>query len=161
LSAFLDKDFAKIGVISDTHGLLRPEVAKVFAGVDYILHAGDIGSRTILDELEKIAPVLAVAGNTDSPMLFRDLFDTEVFEMKQVSLYLIHNVDLLDLDLSTAGLNAVVYGHSHIASIDYKSNVLYFNPGSAGQSRFNLPVTAGLLEINESKIRASIVRLEE
>lgn len=155
----LQKENLVIGLISDTHGLFRSEVNSIFEGVDYILHAGDIGGRAVLDHLEKIAPVLAVLGNTDSRIKFTDIFDTAIFKTACVSIYIIHDVGNLDLDPVKAGFNAVVYGHTHIAAIHNRYGSLFINPGSAGPRRFSLPVTVGKLIISGNKMEASIINL--
>lgn len=155
----LQKNDLKIGVISDTHGLLRPEVFTTFSGVDYILHAGDIGDRTILEKLETIAPVLAVAGNTDSPMIFIDLYDNAILKTDFISIYMIHNINNIDLDPFSAGFDAVIYGHSHKPAVQTRNGVLFFNPGSAGPRRFSLPVSVGLLTIKRKEMKAQIVEL--
>jgi len=155
--ATLKKEPVIIGVISDTHNLLRPEVSTAFNGVDYIIHAGDIGSRDVLNSLETIAPTIAVAGNTDSPMVFSDLDNTAILEINKINILAIHNIDHLDLDPKTAGIEIVVYGHSHKPSIEYKKEVLFFNPGSAGPVRFDLPVSVGILKITRGKIVPDLV----
>src|ERR1700747_1941807 len=121
-----------IGVISDTHGLLRPEAVEALRGVDRILHAGDVGDPQILKELESIAPVTAVRGNVDSGEWGQKLPLTEVVEVDGVSIYMLHILDKLDLKPEASRFAVVVYGHSHIPKIEEKNGVLYFNPGSAG-----------------------------
>jgi uncharacterized protein len=150
----------KIGVLSDTHGLLRPEVAPALAGVDHILHLGDVGDGPILKELARIAPVHAVRGNVDYSGPASNLPATDVLLFEGHYLYLLHNVDLLTLDPAAAKFSAVLYGHSHSASIEHRKGVLYFNPGSCGPRRFNLHVTLGILEIEQKQPpEARIVRL--
>ncbi len=153
------KENLVIGLISDTHGLFRSEINSIFAGVNYILHAGDIGDRAVLDHLEKIAPVLAVPGNNDSRVKFTDIYDTAIFKTACVSIYIIHDIGNLDLDPLKAGFNAVVYGHTHIAAIHNRYGSLFINPGSAGPRRFSLPVTVGKLSISGDKLEASIINL--
>src|ERR1700737_5014619 len=136
-----------LGVISDTHGLLRPEVAEALRGSDRILHAGDIGAPEILEALARIAPVTAVRGNVDTASWARPLPETEVFEAGGVSIYMLHDRGQLDLKPEAAGFRVVVYGHSHQPKIEEKNGVLYFNPGSAGPRRFRLPVSGGGLRI--------------
>ncbi len=130
----------QIGVISDTHGLLRPEALAALRGCDLIVHAGDIGEAGILDRLREAAPVIAVRGNTDRGRWTEDLPDRQVVSCGGRELYLLHDLANLDLDPATAGFCAVVYGHSHRAGQRLQNRVLYFNPGSAGPRRFKLPV---------------------
>ena len=149
-----------IGVISDTHGLLRPEAVEALRGSDLILHAGDVGGAEILDELAKLAAVRAIRGNVDTEPPLRKLPDIEVVEVDEVSIYVIHNVHDLDLNPRAAGLAAVVSGHSHKPAIETRDGVLYFNPGSAGPRRFSLPVTVGKLRIRKGKLAAEVVELQ-
>jgi putative phosphoesterase len=149
-----------VGVISDTHGLLRAEAVEALRGVDQILHAGDIGTPEILKQLREVAPVTAVRGNVDKQKWARDLPHTEVIEVDGVSIYLLHNLDELDLRPEAAGFSVVVYGHSHQPKIEEKNGVLYFNPGSAGPRRFHLPVSVGKLVVESGKIRAELVELK-
>jgi len=149
-----------IGVISDTHGLLRPEAVAALRGSDYIIHAGDIGDPEILDELGEIAPVTAVRGNVDRGAWAKRIPATDVLEVDGVSIYVLHVLEQLDLKPAAAGFLAVVYGHSHVPKQETKNGVLYFNPGSAGPRRFHLPVTIGRLIINKGKLRAEIVKLD-
>lgn len=149
-----------VGVISDTHGLLRAEAVEALRGVDQILHAGDIGTPEILKQLREVAPVTAVRGNVDKQKWARQLPQTEVIEVDGVSIYLLHNLDALDLRPEAAGFRVVVYGHSHQPKIEEKNGVLYFNPGSAGPRRFSLPVSVGRLVIESGKIRAKLVELK-
>lgn len=148
-----------IGVISDTHGLLRPEALDGLIGSHYIIHAGDIGSPKILRELSQIAPVTAVRGNVDKSAWARKLPETEVVEIGDVSIYVLHDLAKLDLSPKTAGFSAVISGHTHVAKQETRDGVLYFNPGSAGPRRFNLPVTVGKLIIEEGAVRAEIIEL--
>jgi uncharacterized protein len=149
-----------LGVISDTHGLLRPEAVDALRGSDRILHAGDIGASEILEMLAKIAPVTAVRGNVDTKSWARALAETEVVEAGGVSVYILHNLGQLDLKPEAAGFRVVVYGHSHHPKIEEKNGVLYFNPGSAGPRRFSLPVSVGRLTIAAGKVRAELVELK-
>jgi putative phosphoesterase len=142
----------KIGVVSDTHGLLRPEVAPALAGVDRILHLGDVGKIEIIEALNRIAPVTAIRGNIDRTDHCSLLPATEVVELPGIAMYLLHNIEELDLDPGVAGFSAVLYGHSHKPSIEHRKGVLYFNPGSCGPRRFHLPVTVGLLHSSSGKI---------
>lgn len=150
----------RIGVISDTHGLLRPEVAPALAGVSHILHLGDVGKISILRDLEKIAPVTAIRGNVDHDGPCSELPETEVVLLEGRYLYMLHDLNTLHLDPAAAKFAAVLYGHSHIPNFHSKKGVLYFNPGSCGPRRFDLPITIGLLTIDEDgKLEAEIVKL--
>jgi putative phosphoesterase len=140
----------KIAVVSDTHGLLRPEVAPALEGVERILHLGDVGAPSILKSLEKIAPVTAVRGNVDKSGLCGHLPETDVLLLEGHYIYLLHDIGTLHLDPAAAKFSAVLYGHSHKPSIEWRRGVLYFNPGSCGPRRFHLPVTVGMLTIEES-----------
>ncbi|MBZ5721651.1 MAG: metallophosphatase family protein [Acidobacteriia bacterium] len=149
----------RIGVISDTHGLLRPEAMAALRGSDHIIHAGDIGDSEILDQLAAIAPVTAVRGNVDRGPRTRNIPTTNVLEAGGVAIYVLHILPELDLKPEAAGFAAVIYGHSHQPHQEMKKGVLYFNPGSAGPRRLRLPVSVGKLHIRGSKIRAEIVEL--
>jgi putative phosphoesterase len=150
----------RIGVISDTHGLLRPEAIEAFAGVDRILHLGDIGDISILAALQRIAPVTAVRGNVDTDGPCSRLPAFETVDADGHTLYLLHNLATLDLDPAIAGFSAVLFGHTHQPKIESKNGVLYFNPGSAGPRRFKLPVTIGMLTIApDVALRPEIVTL--
>ncbi|MDR0843311.1 MAG: metallophosphatase family protein [Acidobacteriota bacterium] len=155
----------RIGVISDTHGLLRPEVAQAFKGVGQIIHAGDVGSPLILEALNKVAPVTVVRGNTDSAAWARGFPPSAVVEIGGVHLYVLHNLAELDLDAAAGGFAAVIYGHSHRQSQETRGGVLYFNPGSAGPRRFSLPASVGRITIEESgtglEIRGEIIPLPD
>jgi len=149
-----------LSVISDTHGLLRPEAVEALRGSDRILHAGDVGNSGILEALARIAPVTAVRGNIDTGSRARLLPETEVVEAGGVSIYILHDLAQLDLNPEAAGFRAVVYGHSHQPKIEEKNGVLYFNPGSAGPRRFHLPVSVGRLVILRGKLKAELVELK-
>ena len=149
-----------LGVISDTHGLLRPEAFEALRGSDRIIHAGDIGDPGILDQLREIAPVTAVRGNVDREAWAREISLTEVLEIGETSIYILHILEQLDLKPEAAGFQVIVSGHSHIPKLETKNGVLYFNPGSAGPRRFKLPVTVGLLRVEQGKVRAEIVELK-
>jgi len=149
-----------LGVISDTHGLLRPEAIEALRGSDGILHAGDVGAPEILEALAQIAPVTAIRGNVDTDAWARALPKTEVVSAGGVSIYMLHDLGQLDLKLEAGGFRVVVYGHSHQLKIEEKNGVLYFNPGSAGPRRFHLPVSVGRLRIEAGKVRAELVELE-
>jgi hypothetical protein len=147
------------GVISDTHGLLRPEAVEALRGSDRILHAGDVGNPKILEALAQIAPVTAIRGNVDTASWARALSETEAVEAGGVSIYMLHDLGRIDLKPEAAGFRVVVYGHSHQPKIEEKNGVLYFNPGSAGPCRFDLPVSLGKLMIEAGKVRAELVKL--
>jgi putative phosphoesterase len=152
----------KIGVISDTHGLLRPEVAPALAGVDRILHLGDVGEISILRELEKIAPVIAIRGNIDREGSCSELPETDVVLFEGRYIYMLHDLNTLHLDPAAAKFAAVLYGHTHAPTSYKKKGVLYFNPGSCGPRRFQLPVTIGLLTIGKNgDLEAEIVPLDQ
>ena len=148
-----------IGVISDTHGLLRPEAVALLRGSDQIIHAGDIGSPEIVPELEKVAPVTAIRGNVDTAPWAQRFPETEVVELGGLHLYVIHDANELDLNPKAAGFAAVISGHSHQPKQELRDGVLYFNPGSAGPRRFSLPVSVGRLEIVAGKVSAEILLL--
>jgi putative phosphoesterase len=148
-----------IGIISDTHGLLRPEALAALRGSDYIIHAGDIGDPSILKELTKIAPVTAIRGNVDLETWAGKVPATSVLEVRDLAIYILHNLAELDLKPKAAGFDVVVYGHSHVAKQETKSGVLYFNPGSAGPRRFRLPVTVGRLTVKDGKVSGEIVEI--
>ena|ERR1700730_1194401 len=148
-----------VGVISDTHGLLRPEAVTALRGADRIIHAGDIGDPAILDRLSEIAPVTAVRGNVDPEPWAKAIPETNVLEVDGVSIYVLHILESLDLKPRSAGMDAVIYGHSHVPKQEIRDGVLYFNPGSAGPRRFQLRVTVGKLIVRDGKIRAEIVQL--
>lgn len=150
----------KIGIISDTHGLLRPEVIPALADVDHILHLGDVGKISILRELEKIAPVTAIRGNVDREGPCAELPETEVVLFEGHYLYLLHDLNTLHLDPAAAKFAAVFFGHTHKPTAYKKKGVLYFNPGSCGPRRFELPVSLGLMEIDSGEeLEAEIVPL--
>jgi putative phosphoesterase len=149
----------KIGIISDTHGLLRPEALVALTGVDHILHAGDVGGEAILDVLRAIAPVTAIRGNIDRMGTPALLPATEAIEVGGKLFYLIHSVHDLDLNPQAAGIDCVVSGHSHTPGMDRRDGVLFLNPGSAGPRRFKLPVTLALVTIEREGLDAAIVPL--
>jgi putative phosphoesterase len=148
-----------IGVISDTHGLLRPEALAALRGSDYIIHAGDIGKPDILKQLAEIAPVTAIRGNVDRDAWADMIPAADVLEVGGVSIYVRHKLHDLDLKPEGAGFSVVVYGHSHVARQETKNAVLYFNPGSAGPRRFRLPVTIGRLMVKDGKISGEILEI--
>jgi len=150
-----------IGVISDTHGLLRPEAVAALQGSDHIVHAGDVGRPDILQELTAIAPVTTVRGNVDQGSWAQKLPRTEVLEAGGVSIYVLHILEQLDLKPEAAGFAAVISGHSHVPKQEVRNGVLYFNPGSAGPRRFNLPVTLGKLVVEKGNVTGEIIRIVE
>jgi uncharacterized protein len=149
-----------LGVISDTHGLLRPEAIQALRGSDLILHAGDVGSPDILEELRRIAPVKAVRGNVDNSPWCETLPQTEVIEAGGLSLYMLHDLKQLDLNPAAAGFAAVICGHSHAPMNETRNGVLFFNPASAGPRRFKLPICVGKLRISDSSISGEIIELQ-
>ncbi len=151
------KDFT-IGVISDTHGLLRRHVNTIFQDVDLIIHAGDIGSPSVLDELGTIASVVAVRGNMDHKTWARALPKTEVAEIGHILVYVLHDINGLDLDPSASGFLAVIHGHTHSAYIEKRNSVLYINPGSAGQGSSG--PTVAIMNIKGGSVKARLVKLE-
>jgi len=150
----------KVGVVSDTHGLLRPGVLTALAGCDHILHAGDVGDRAILDVLAGIAPVTAIRGNIDDHGPCSQLPPIEIVELEGRSIYMLHDVHDLDLDPAAAGIAAVISGHSHKPAVEWRKGVLYFNPGSCGPRRFSLPVSLGFLEIAAESIEPHLLTIK-
>ncbi|MGA3263836.1 MAG: metallophosphoesterase family protein [Terracidiphilus sp.] len=150
----------RIGVVSDTHGLLRPEVAPALAGVERILHLGDVGKASILKELDKIAPVTAIRGNIDREGPCSKLPETEVLLLEGRYIYMLHELSTLHLDPAAGKFAAVLFGHSHVPNFYRRKGVLYFNPGSCGPRRFEFPVTVGQLTIGKDGVlEAQIVSL--
>lgn len=149
-----------IGVVSDTHGLLRPEAVQALRGSEAIIHAGDVGREEILRELEKMAPVTVVRGNIDTSSWARKLPASNMLEIAGTSIYVLHNVDELDLDPAAAGFSAVIFGHSHRPLIENRNGVLFFNPGSAGPRRFNLPICLGRLFVENGKLTPELIELK-
>jgi putative phosphoesterase len=148
-----------IGVISDTHGLLRPEAVELLRGSEHIIHAGDIGAPEIIPELERIAPVTAIRGNVDTQPWARKFPETEVVELDGLHIYVIHDANAIDLNPKAAGFAAVISGHSHQPRQEIRDGVLYFNPGSAGPRRFKLPISVGRLEIVGGKMSAETLEV--
>lgn len=148
-----------IGVISDTHGLLRPESISALQGVDHILHAGDVGDPAILDSLRAIAPLTAIRGNIDHTGVCANLPATEFIELGGKNIYMLHDLSVLDLDPRAAGVSVIISGHSHRPNIERRNEIWYFNPGSAGPRRFSSPVSVGLLEITHGEINPRLVDL--
>ncbi|MGE5457644.1 MAG: metallophosphoesterase family protein [Methanococcaceae archaeon] len=148
-----------IGTISDTHGLLREEVFTAFENCDLILHAGDIGSFEVLEKLRSFKEVIAIRGNVDTQAWAMNLNETELITLQKRKILLIHNLNNLK-DIHTAGkAEIVIYGHSHKADIKYKDHILFFNPGSAGPRRFSLPVSLGLITLDNEEIKPAIVNI--
>jgi len=149
-----------IGIISDTHGLVRPEALEALRGSDLILHAGDIGAPEVLERLRLIADVAAIKGNNDRDGWARQIPDTLEVKLEGVGIYMIHNVSDLEIDPAAAGYRAVISGHSHMPSIAEKSGVMYLNPGSAGPRRFKLPIAVARLQIDRGSVRAEIISID-
>jgi len=147
---------ARIGLISDTHSLVRPEALQHLAGCDAIIHAGDICAQAVLDVLEQVAPVTAVRGNNDTGDWARALPTHARLTVQQVTILVVHDIADLDLDPRSKGISVVVTGHSHKPSIDERDGVLFVNPGSAGPRRFKLPVSAGLLIVDGARATATL-----
>ena len=150
----------RIGVISDTHGLLRPEALRALAGADLIVHAGDVGGPEVLDALRAVAPLVAVRGNNDRGGWASALAEAEVVESGGRSLYVLHDLNTLDLDPRAAGFDVVIAGHSHQPRVERRDGVLYLNPGSAGPRRFRLPIAVARLDVDAGRLDAEIVRLD-
>jgi putative phosphoesterase len=150
-----------IGVISDTHGLLRPEALAALQGSQHIIHAGDVGAAEILESLATIAPVSAIRGNVDKDAWALRLPETEVVELGGISIFVLHDLAKLDLKPEAAGVKVVISGHSHVPKQETSNGVLYFNPGSAGPRRFKLPVTVGRLTVDDGDIRAEIIGIAD
>ena len=149
----------RIGLISDTHGLLRPEALGQLQGSDFIVHAGDIGSRDVIEQLSRLAPVTAVRGNNDKGPWASGLPETDVLEVGEVLLYVIHDIGELDLDPAAAGFHVVISGHSHKPKIEERNGVTFINPGSAGPRRFRLPVSLGHLLIAGREVTPTLTEL--
>jgi len=145
-----------VGVISDTHSLLRPEASEYLHGSDMIVHAGDIGSVDVIVALEEIAPVVAIRGNIDKGSWADDFPEVEVVEVHGKYLYILHSLNDLDLDPTAAGFSVVISGHSHAPKMEEIDGVLYLNPGSAGPRRFKLPIALAKLSVSDSSISAEI-----
>jgi putative phosphoesterase len=149
-----------IGVIADTHGLLRPQALQVLSGVELIIHAGDIGNPKVLAGLARLAPVQAVRGNVDRGDWAAALPRTRVVEVGGLHLYVLHELFSLDLDPAAAGFAAVIYAHSHEPHLERQDGVLYLNPGSAGPRRFTLPVTLALLRVQGASLIPQVIELK-
>jgi putative phosphoesterase len=148
-----------IGVISDTHGLLRPEALTVLTGVERILHAGDIGSPNILERLQSIAPVSAVRGNNDKGAWAEAIPESLLLEVRGHSIHVLHDISQIDLSPAAAGISVVISGHSHKPAVTERDGVLFINPGSAGPRRFRLPISLAKLYVSDDSVRAEIFEL--
>jgi uncharacterized protein len=153
------EDAHVLGIISDTHGLMRPQAIKALEGVTMIIHAGDIGAPEVLEALHAIAPVVAVRGNNDKGEWAQALPETEVVEVGGVALYVLHDVKTLDLDPVAAGFQAVISGHSHRPAMTTRQGILYLNPGSAGPRRFKLPISVARVIVRRNTLDAQLVEL--
>jgi putative phosphoesterase len=149
----------RIGVISDTHGLMRPEALAALEGSDLIVHAGDIGALEVIEAIQRVAPVFAVRGNVDRDPWLADFPPTQVVEVDGTRLFVLHDLNQLDLDPRAADLQVVIFGHSHEPSVTTRRGVLYLNPGSAGPRRFHLPVTLARLQLGADDPSVEIVPL--
>lgn len=150
----------RIGLISDTHGLLRPEAVQALSGVEHIIHAGDVGDPDILTALQAIAPITAVRGNVDYGPILSDLPLTNVVQIGDISIYAIHIIETLDIDLQTGGFQAVIFGHSHRPEVKEKNGVFYINPGSIGPRRFHLPIAMAYLHIHDSQLNVEPITFD-
>ena len=150
----------RIGLISDTHGLLRPEALAFLRGSDHIVHAGDIGHVAVLQELAMLAPVIAVRGNNDREPWADAVRETEVLEVGEVLIYVLHDLSELDVDPAAAGFRVVVSGHSHRPAVEVREGVLYVNPGSSGPRRFKLPIAVAELQVEGASVEARLVELD-
>jgi uncharacterized protein len=150
----------KIGVISDTHGLVRSKVLEAFRGSDLIIHAGDICKQEVLDSLSQVAPVVAVRGNNDKGKWADHLHETEIVEVGSVKIGVVHVLRQLDINPKDAGLDAIISGHSHRASIKHKDGIIYINPGAAGKRMFGLPVTVALMKVDGINVNVQLVTLD-
>ncbi len=148
-----------LGVISDTHGLVRPEAVAALRGCDLLIHAGDVGKADVLRELPELAPLVAVRGNVDTGTWAEALPTTEVVEVDEQLVYVLHDLGRLDLDPVAAGFRVVISGHSHQPAVAERDGVLYLNPGSAGPRRFDLPICLARLELDGDEASAELVEL--
>ena len=149
-----------LGIISDTHGLLRPEAIAALRGSNFIIHAGDVGNPEILDQLKSIAPVFAVRGNVDTDPWASTLSLTEVVELHNTSIYVLHNLEHLELDPAASGFQIVVSGHTHQPKSHLRDGVLYINPGSAGPRRFSLPISMARLDLSKTPWQVEFLQLD-
>jgi putative phosphoesterase len=152
-------DNCTIGIISDTHGLLRPQVVSSLKGADLIIHAGDVGDPSILDKLDNITSVVAVRGNMDAGSWAFKLSRTELVARNKMFIYVLHDISKLDLDPAVSDIKVVISGHTHRPSIAEHEGILYVNPGSAGPRRFNLPVSVALLHIKGDSFKVRLMKL--
>lgn len=150
----------RVGLISDTHGMVRKTAVHALKGVDRLIHAGDIDTVSVLDALEKIAPVTVVRGNMDSPRVFPGLAEWDLIDIGGLFFYVLHDLNRMDISPSAAGVSVVVSGHTHRPAIEQRGGVLYVNPGSAGPNRNGLPVTLAVLEIDSDQIQPRIIELD-
>lgn len=150
----------RIGVISDTHSLMRPQALEALKGSELILHAGDVGDAQVLEQLRTLAPVVAVRGNVDTGAWGESLPLTQEIEVGKIRLYMLHKISDLELDPAAVGFSVVVYGHSHKAIAQTKNGVLYLNPGAAGPRRFDLPITVAKLRLEGKEIEAEIEQIK-
>ena len=149
----------KVGLISDTHGLMRAEALQALAGSDFIIHAGDIGDQAVIERLAEIAPVTAVRGNNDTDAWAAEIPETNVLDAKGIRFFVLHSVKDLDVDPAEAGFQAVVSGHSHRPEIQVREGVLFINPGSAGPRRFRLPISVATIVCRNGQIAPQLVEL--
>jgi len=149
----------RVGLISDTHGLLRPQAVAVLQGSDFIVHGGDIGDAGILDALKAIAPLTVVRGNNDRELWAARIPETEFLQVAGVLIYAVHDLSQIDIDPAAAGVRVVVSGHSHKPKVEERGGVLYVNPGSAGPRRFKLPIAVAELIVMDDAVTAHIVEL--
>ena len=156
----MSRDRFRVGLISDTHGVLRSEAVEVLRGSDFIIHAGDIGHMGIIEQLGELAPVSAVRGNNDNGAWAAELRETEVLNVGEVFIYIVHDLAQLDVDPVAANFHVVVSGHSHRPGFEERNGVLYVNPGSAGPRRFSLPVSVGELVISSLGIAPQLFTLQ-
>jgi putative phosphoesterase len=150
----------EIGIISDTHGVVSSFALKALSGVDRILHAGDIGSPEVLEVLQRLAPTAAIRGNTDGDTWCENLPVTEILDLDQTTFYLLHDLQTLDLDPKSAGIQVVVHGHTHRSALKTHDGILYFNPGSASYARHGGPLSVGRIEIADGRILPRIIGLD-
>jgi uncharacterized protein len=149
----------RVGLLSDTHGLFRPEARAFLVGCDYIVHGGDVGDPSILDELASMAPLIAVRGNNDKESWGARLAETELIRIGNIFVYVIHNLEELDIDPAAIDVRVVVSGHSHKPGVEERGGVVYVNPGSCGPRRFRLPISVGELRVSGSAVEARTVEL--
>jgi len=150
----------KLGVISDTHRLIRPEALTALEGSEQIIHAGDVGIAEVLAALERIAPVHAIRGNIDTDVWAQQLPEQREVQIEKIRVWVLHDLHQLDFDPAAKGFHAVISGHSHRPAIERRGSVLYLNPGSAGPRRFRLPVTIARCEVHGDEIEANLVQLD-